>query len=37
MAYLPDSHLTVVVCMNADWPNPLLSVGTIVTALLGPA
>lgn len=37
MAYLPDSQLTVVVCMNADWPNPLLSVGTIVTALLGPA
>ena len=37
MAYLPDSHLTVVVCMNADWPNPLLSIGTIVTALLGPA
>lgn len=37
MAYLPDSHLTVVVCMNADWPNPVLSVGTIVTALLGPA
>jgi len=22
MAYLPDSHLTVVVCMNADWPEP---------------
>lgn len=37
MAYLPDSHLTVVVCMNADWPNPLLSIGTFITALLGPA
>jgi D-alanyl-D-alanine carboxypeptidase len=35
MAYLPDTHLTVVVTMNADWPDPLRTVGVIVKAALG--
>jgi D-alanyl-D-alanine carboxypeptidase len=34
MAYLPDYHLTVVVMMNADWPNPLPQITALVNVLV---
>ena len=37
MVYLPASHLTFVVLVSADWPDPLKTVGAMVTAVLGPA
>jgi D-alanyl-D-alanine carboxypeptidase len=33
MAYFPDTHLTVAMTVNADWPNPLNTLGAMVTAL----